>query len=385
MNIMMPYLNNKNDDASYIPMTRPSITKKEISYVNDAIKNGWGSNRNNYIEKFEKSFTNEIDIKYGVPTSSCTGALHLGLSALGIGAGDEVIVPESTWIASVAPIVHLGAKPIFVDILEESWCIDPRLVETAINPKTKAIVCVHLYGNTCELDQLMNISKKYNIPLIEDSAEAFGSYYSNKHAGTFGTFGVFSFHGSKTISTGEGGILVTNDEEIYKNVKILNDHGLDRQYDKQYFPSKLGYKFKMTNIQAAMGLAQVERSQEILEKKNEIMKFYKNYFSDYKSISFNHESIGNKNSYWLPTALFKDKKNFCISSLIKEFQLQNIDARSFFWPLSSLNLFQSNTKNNISWNIPKRAINLPSFHDITEEQLLKICTILENKVREIEV
>ena len=384
MNIMIPYLNNKKDDPFHIPMTKPSITNREISYVNDAIKNGWGSNRNNYIEEFEKSFTDEIDIKYGVPTSSCTGALHLGLAALGVGPGDEVIVPESTWIASVAPIVHLGAKPIFVDILEESWCIDPSLVETAITSKTKAIVCVHLYGNLCELNQLIKISEKFNIPLIEDSAEAYGSYYFNKHAGTFGTLGVFSFHGSKTISTGEGGIIVTNDEEIYKKVKILNDHGLDRQFDKQYFPSQLGYKFKMTNIQAAMGLAQVERTQEILDKKIEIMKFYKNYFSDYNSISFNQENIGNKNSYWLPTALFKNKKNFCISDLIRDFQSQNIDARSFFWPLSSLSFFQSNTKNNVSRDIPKRAINLPSFHDITESQLLKICSILENKVQEIE-
>ena len=185
------YLNNKNDDPCHIPMTKPSITNREISYVNDAIKNGWGSNRNNYIEEFEKSFTDEIDIKYGLPTSSCTGALHLGLAALGVGPGDEVIVPESTWIASVAPIAHLGAKPIFVDILEESWCIDPSLVETAITSKTKAIVCVHLYGNLCELNQLIKISEKFNIPLVEDSAEACGSYYLNKHVGTFGTLGVF--------------------------------------------------------------------------------------------------------------------------------------------------------------------------------------------------
>ena len=157
MNIMVPYLNNKYDDANHIPYARPSITKKEISYVNDAIRNGWGSNRNYYIEEFEKSFTNKIDINYGVPTSSCTGALHLGLTALGVGAGDEVIVPESTWIASVAPIVHLGAKPIFVDILKESWCINPSLVESAITSKTKAILCVHLYGNLCDYRFLKNL------------------------------------------------------------------------------------------------------------------------------------------------------------------------------------------------------------------------------------
>tara|TARA_B100000925_G_scaffold290747_1_gene276701 strand:- start:933 stop:2081 length:1149 start_codon:yes stop_codon:yes gene_type:complete len=382
MNIATPYLNSKNA-LSHIPLVKPSITKKEISYVNDAIKNGWGSKKNHYIEKFENSFTKKIGIKYGVSTSSCTGALHLGLAALGIKKGDEIIVPESTWIASVAPLVHLGAKPVFVDIMEDSWCIDPNLVENAITSKTKAIICVHLYGNLCELNQLKKISKKYNIPLIEDSAEAFGSYYSKKHVGTFGTFGVFSFHGSKTISTGEGGMLVTDDENIYNKVKILNDHGVNRELDQQYFPSQLGYKFKMTNTQAAMGLAQLERSDEILMKKIKIMDFYKDYFSANKSISFNIEKRGNKNSYWMPTALFHNQKDFFISNLIAEFQFQNIDARSFFWPLSSLNFFKENKNNKISRDIPLRAINLPSFFDINESQLTKICNILESRNHDI--
>ena len=381
MNIMTPYLDNK-DELGNIPLVKPSITEKEISYVNDAIKNGWGVNKNIYIEKFEKSFTDKIGTKYGVSTSSCTGALHLGLAAIGIKKGDEIIVPESTWIASVSPIVHLGAKPVFVDILEESWCINPRLVENAITSKTKAIICVHLYGNLCELDQLKKISQKYKIPLIEDSAEAFGSYYSKRHVGTFGTFGVFSFHGSKTISTGEGGMLVTDDKKIYEKVKILNDHGINRKSDKQYFPSELGYKFKMSNIQAAMGLAQVERSEEILKKKIKIMQFYKDYFSSNRSISFNIENNGNKNSYWMPTAIFRNQKDFCVSNLIKEFQLQNIDARSFFWPLSSLSFFKENKENKISRDIPKRALNLPSFFDIRDDQLLKICRILESVIHE---
>ena len=193
--------------------------------------------------------------------------ITLRFRIFGIKKGDEVIVPESTWIASVAPIVHLGAKPVFVDILRDSWCIDPKLVEAAITPKTRAILCVHLYGNLCELNELIKICQKFNISLIEDSAEAFGSKYFNKHVSTFGSFEFF-FHGSKTISTGEGGMPITNDRKIYEKVKVLNNHGIDRNFDKQYCPSEFRYKFKITNIQAAMGLAQIERSKEIIQKKN---------------------------------------------------------------------------------------------------------------------
>ena len=377
MNIPTPYFKENNNDENYIPLAKPSITKKEIAYVNDAMINGWGENKSQFIEKFEISFAKKTGAKFALATSSCTGALHLGLESLGIKKGDEVIVPESTWIASVAPIVHLGAKPVFVDILRDSWCIDPKLVEAAITPKTRAILCVHLYGNLCELNELIKICQKFNISLIEDSAEAFGSKYFNKHVGTFGSFGVFSFHGSKTISTGEGGMLVTNDRKIYEKAKILNNHGINRNSDKQYCPSELGYKFKITNIQAAMGLAQIERSKEIIQKKIKIMKFYKDYFYNNKFISFNTEPYGCKNSFWMPTAIFSSSCKVSIPSLISEFQVNNIDARSFFCPLSSLKFFKENKKNKISHDIYSRAINLPSFYDINENQLLKICRIIE--------
>ena len=380
MNISTPYFKENNNDENYIPLAKPSITKKEIAYVNEAMINGWGENKSNFIEKFEVTFAKKIGSKFALATSSCTGALHLGLESLGIKKGDEVIVPESTWIASVAPIVHLGAKPVFVDILKDSWCIDPKLVEAAITPKTRAILCVHLYGNLSELNELLKICQKYNVPLVEDSAEAFGSKYFNKHAGTFGSFGVFSFHGSKTISTGEGGMLVTNDRKIYEKAKILNNHGINRNSDKQYCPSELGYKFKITNIQAAMGLAQIERSKEIIQKKVKIMQFYKDYFYNYKFISFNIEPYGYKNSFWMPTAIFSSCFKINIPNLIREFHADSIDARSFFCPLSSLKFFKENKKNKMSRDIYNRAINLPSFYDISENQLLKVCRIIEKKI-----
>jgi len=198
-----------------IPINKPSITELEISYVDDAIRHGWGSKCYDYINRFEKEFAEYQNSNFGLATSSCTGAIHLALMALGVKAGDEVIAPDITWIASVEPILYIGAKPILVDVLPDTWCIDPKKVEEAITEKTKAILVVHLYGNLVEMDEIQKIARKYSLPVVEDAAEGLGSLYKGKKAGSIADVGVFSFHGTKTVSTGEGGILVTNREEIW--------------------------------------------------------------------------------------------------------------------------------------------------------------------------
>lgn len=198
-------------EKSRIPYAKPSVTELEVSYATDAAANGWGARCYEYIEQFENLFKAYLEVKHTIATSSCTGALHMGLAAHGIGPGDEVIMADTNWVATAAPIVHLGAKPVFVDILPESWCIDPILAEAAITPRTKAIVAVHLYGNLCEMNRLLVVGQKHGIPIIEDAAEAIGSIYHGKHAGSIGRFGAFSFHGTKTVATGEGGMFVTND------------------------------------------------------------------------------------------------------------------------------------------------------------------------------
>jgi perosamine synthetase len=197
-----------------IPYTKPSITELEIKYATDAASNGWGNNCYAYIDRFEKAFKEHLGVKYAIATSSCTGAIHMGLSALGIGPGDEVILADTNWIASASPITYLGAKPVFVDILSDTWCLDPDKVESAITSRTKAIIAVHLYGNLCEMDRLLEIGEKYKITVIEDAAEAIGSDYHGKKAGSIGEFGTFSFHGTKTVTTGEGGMFVTNNNDF---------------------------------------------------------------------------------------------------------------------------------------------------------------------------
>lgn len=232
---------------SRIPYTKPSITDLEIRYAADAAANGWGEKCYEYIGRFEEAFKSHLGVKYAIATSSCTGALHMGLAALGVGPGDEVILADTNWIATAAPITYLGAKPIFVDILPDTWCIDPALTEQAITPKTKAIIATHLYGNLCEMKELLAIGERHGIPIIEDAAEAIGSIYHGHRAGSMGRFGTFSFHGTKTITTGEGGMFVTNDDDLYEHVLTLSNHGHSRKQTRQFWPDVLGFKYKMSN------------------------------------------------------------------------------------------------------------------------------------------
>jgi perosamine synthetase len=349
-----------------IPITKPSITDLEISYVNDAIANGWGEKCYDYIFKFEKKFAEYEQTKFALATSSCTGAIHLALMALGVKAGDEVIAPDITWIASVEPVLYIGAKPVFVDVLENTWCIDPKKIEQAITPKTKAIIAVHLYGNVCEMDEIMAIAKKHNLVVLEDVAEGLGSEYKGKKCGSIGDVGVFSFHGTKTLSTGEGGMLITNREAVYEKAKILNDHGRNPKdpENKMFWMRDYGYKYKMSNLQAAMGVAQIERVEELVAKKRQIFDWYKELLIDLP-LKLNPELEGTKNSYWMPTVVINKEVNFDREAFFAYCKSQNIDSRPFFFPLSSLPMFEERRQNSVSYDIYYRAVNLPSFHDLT--------------------
>ncbi len=352
-----------------IPITKPSITALEIEYVNDAVANGWGSKCYDYIYRFEREFATYQNSKFALATSSCTGAIHLALLALGVKEGDEVIVPEITWIATVEPILYIGAKPVFVDVLPNTWCIDPSKIEEAISPKTKVIIPVHVYGNLCEMDAIMQIATKNSLVVLEDAAEALGSEYNGKKAGSIGDAGVFSFHGTKTISSGEGGMLVTNREDVLERAKILNDHGRNPKIGKMFWMGEYGYKYKISNLQAAMGCAQIERAHELIEKKRLIFTWYKSQFNDTEKFSMNPEFKDTFNSYWMPTIVFSKDININRERLFEFLKQSNIDSRPFFYPLSSLPMFESNRSNGVSYDIYERAINLPSFYDMKREDV----------------
>jgi perosamine synthetase len=358
-----------------IHYTKPSITELEVRYATDAAANGWGERCYEYINRFEEMFKQHLGVKYAIATSSCTGALHMGMAALGIGPGDEVILADTNWIATAAPIVHLGAKPVFVDILEDSWCLNPELVELAITPRTKAIVAVHLYGNLCDMNRLLAIGAKHGIPVIEDAAEAIGSVYHGKRAGSMGKFGAFSFHGTKTLTTGEGGMFVTNDSDLFERVLTLSNHGRVRGQIKQFWPDMVGFKYKMSNVQAAIGCAQLERIDELVDRKRDIFAFYQERLAGIQGVFLNPEPIGQINGVWMPTVVFHPETSVSREKLQAAFVFENIDARVFFYALSGLPMFEPQTQNKFAWSIPTRAINLPSFHDITDSEQSRVVEV----------
>jgi len=362
-----------------IPITRPSVTQLEIDYVADAVTHGWGAKCYEYIFRFERAFAAYQQSPFALATSSCTGAIHLALLALGVKPGDEVIVPEITWIATVEPVLYIGAKPVFVDVLPDTWCIDPAKIEAAISPRTKAIIPVHVYGNLCEMDEIMAIARRHGLRVLEDAAEALGSLYKGRKAGSIGDAGVFSFHGTKTMTTGEGGMLLTPHADVYERAKILNDHGRDPKDGKTFWMREYGYKYKMSNIQAALGCAQLERIEELVDKKREIFGWYRELM-DGLPCQLNPEQPDTRNSYWMPTAVFDGSVGFDREVVFAKMREENIDSRPFFYPLSSLPMFEAKPDNSISYQIFKYGINLPSYHDLSRRNVGDVVNCLRSSL-----
>ena len=362
---------------SRIYYTKPSITALEIAYATDAATNGWGEHCYDYIYRFESEFREHLGSRFAIATSSGTGALHLGMAGLGIGPGDEVILGDINWIASAAPIVHLGAKPVLVDVHRDSWCLDPARVEEAITPRTKAIMAVHLYGNLCDMGALAAIADRHGLHLIEDAAEALGSTWHANRAGSIGVFGAFSFHGTKTVTTGEGGIFVTDDEELYERVLTLSNHGRARGETRQFWPERIGFKYKMSNVQAAIGCAQMERVDELIAAKRRIFERYRAGLGGLP-LKMNPEPPGTRNGYWMPTIVIDQEIPFDREALLAAFKTDNIDGRAFFWPLTSLPCFEGTVEHHVSYSIHARAINLPSYHEMADSDIDRVTSHVVN-------
>jgi perosamine synthetase len=361
---------------SKIHYSKPSITALEVEYAADAAANGWAEHCYDYLNRFEKEFGEWLGTGYALATNGATTALHLGLLALGIRPGDEVILADINWIASAAPITYLGAKAVFVDVLENTWCLDPDRVEAAITPRTKAIMAVHLYGSVADMDALLDIGRRYGIPVIEDAAEALGSCWKGgRRAGTMGAYSVFSFHGAKTLTTGEGGMFVTDDPQLAHTAKALNNQGRLPGQTKQFWADMIGYKYRMSNLQAALGCAQMQRIEQLIERRREIMRAYCERLVNLP-IALNTEPPGTRNCFWMPTMVVDRSVAFDRETLLTAMRANNIDARVFFWPLTMLPMFEEKPENVVSYSIYKRAINLPSYHDLTDGDIDRVCDIV---------
>ena len=362
-----------------ILVSGPWITQKEIDYVTDAVTNAWYSKANVYNDRFEQAFANYLDVKYAVALPSCTSAIHLSLLALDIKPGDEVIVPDATWIASAAPITYVGATPVFADIDRQTWCLSAETLAACITPRTKAVIIVDLYGNMPEMKGLLEVARQHGLAIIEDAAEAAGAEYSARRAGSFGDTGVFSFHGSKMLTTGEGGMLVTSDEELFRRVLFLRDHGR-RPGDKQFWSTEVAYKYKMSSMQAALGLAQLERIDELLERKREIFRWYKQELEGCEGITLNYELPGAKNGYWMVTVVLDPSFGIEKDELQQQLSEREIDCRPFFHPLSSIPAYshlpqarEARERNRVSYEICPYGLNFPSGLNLTRETVRYVC------------
>jgi len=359
---------------NYIPISQPSITQKEIDYVTEAVKSGWVSSLGEYVDKFEKMFAEYCDTKYSLTTSNGTVALHLALTALGINQEDEVIVPDFTFVATANAVKYLGAKVITVDIDEETYCISPKAIEKAITSKTKAIVPVHLYGHPANMDEINKIAKKNNVFVIEDAAEAHGAEINGKLVGGLGEAGVFSLYGNKIITSGEGGIITTNNHVLYEKMKYLRDQAMS--LEKRYWHTEIGFNYRMTNLQAALALAQLERINTILGKKFEIFSWYHNYLNNINGIKLNPKLDNYKNVYWVICIELLNFSENERDTLMAKLNEKHIDSRPYFYPISEMPMYSS-AYTPVTKLISKRGINLPSYYDITQDQVEYICKELK--------
>ncbi len=356
-----------------IPLYIPRLAGNEKKYVNECLDSTWISSLGKFIKEFEDKFADYTGVKYAASVTNGTTALHLALETLGITKGDEVIVPTFTYIASVSAIIYTGATPIFVDSLESTWQMDPEDVKRKITPKTKAIMAVHLYGHMCDMDALCKIADDNELLLIEDCAEAFGSTYKGKHAGTFGNISTFSFYGNKTITTGEGGMVVTNDYYLYEKAYHLKMHGVSTV--REYWHDVIGYNYRMTNICAAIGLAQLETADEILAKKRRLRDMYNERLKELPVIP-HAEAEGVHHSYWMYSILVGNVK---IRTALREFMNEKgIETRPTFYPAHTMPMFTHEYhKIRTAEELAIRGINLPSFPEMTTEQVDEVCTAIK--------
>ncbi|SOH95599.1 perosamine synthetase [Monaibacterium marinum] len=372
--------------SEMIPVAAPSITPREGELAQQAALTAWGPDHYAFNRQFEEMFAQYVGVSHAVSLPHATSALHLALAAAGVGPGDEVIVPDVTWIASVAPVNYVGAEPVFVDILPDTWCIDPEAVRAAITPRARAIIGVDLYGSMCDWPALRAIADAHNLVLIEDAAEALGSTLNGYQAGTFGDLAVFSFHGSKTMVTGEGGMLVTDDEALLARVQQLRDHGRPPG-DRFFRNTEVAFKYKMSAVQAALGIAQCERLGPMIAHKREIFSWYAAELKGLKGITLNAEPPNVQNSFWMNTIVLDPALGMDKYRVQAELRARNVDSRPFFSQLSTLDAYSDQPRlrrflpETPSGTVPATyGVNLPSGYNMTPDLVAQVAVAVREVV-----
>lgn len=362
-----------------IPVCEPFIGQKELEYVTDCLKTNWISSKGKYIEEFEERFANYCGCKYGIATTNGTTALHLALASLGIGPGDEVIVPTFTMISTVFAVVYTGAKPVLVDAEPETWNIDTTRIEEKITDDTRAILPVHIYGHPCDMDPIMEIAQRHNLWVIEDAAEAHGAEYKGRKAGSIGHVNCFSFYANKIITTGEGGMVITSDKGVAEKAKALKDLAHSKQ--KRFLHTDLGFNYRMTNIQAAIGLAQFERIGELVERRRVHAYLYNSLLKDIKGIKLPTEKEWAKNVYWMYCILIGNEFGMDRDEVMARLAGAGIETRTMFIPMNQQLVFHRMGLFNresypVAEELSRKGLYLPSSSGLKEEQINYVCNVL---------
>lgn len=358
-----------------IPVYQPDLTGREREYVLDCMDTGWISSIGKYNDRFEQLLKDYTGSGHASAVSNGTVALHLALHCLDVGPGDEVIVPTFTYIASVNTIAQTGAMPVFVDSRPGDWLIDVDDVRRKIGPKTKAIMAVHLYGSICDMEALVSLAREHDLKLIEDCAEALGSTLHGRHAGTYGDVGTFSFFGNKTVTTGEGGMVVSHVEELAARLRKVKGQG--QSLERRYWHDELGFNYRMTNICAAIGVAQMERIDAILARKQEIALLYMAQLQGVP-VEFQRPIPGVISSNWLISILLPHACDR--DSIMKRLLTQGIDSRPVFYCAHHMPMYQTGDTHPVAEDIAARGISLPSYPGLRDEDVIRVAQSLAEAI-----
>jgi aminotransferase in exopolysaccharide biosynthesis len=360
-----------------IPLSIPHLAGNELKYVTDCIETGWVSSAGSYVTKFEQMVAEFTENKFGVAASSGTSGLHLAMHMLGIGLGDIVLVPNITFIASANAVAYTKATPVFIDVDPDTWQMDLDLLESWLarnnSPNVKAIMPVHVLGNMCNMPKLMDIALRYELHVIEDSTEALGSYWNKKPAGSFGEMNVFSFNGNKIITTGGGGVIVTNDEAHAKRAKHLSTQS--KVDPETYYHDEIGFNYRLVNILAAIGVAQMEQLPDFILKKKAMDAYYRAHLAGVGDIKFQKIEAEVDPNCWLFT--FYTKRQAAILMALKK---EDIIARPFWYPMNQLPMFSENTyvtKNDYARDIHLNCLSIPSSVNLRQEDLEKVVRVIK--------
>jgi perosamine synthetase len=362
-----------------IPISQPMLTQVESDYVSDALASGWVSSQGSYIKALENEFACYCGTSYALAVSNGTVGLHLALAAFGVGRGDEVIVPDLTFVATANAVATAGATPVMVDVCRSTYCIDPERIVEAITEKTKAIIPVHLYGHPAAMDQIMEIASEHKLIVIEDAAEAHGATFNQMKVGAMGDCGVFSLYGNKIITSGEGGLITTNNKDFYDRAVLLRDHAMSKEV--RYWHTEVGYNYRMTNLQAALGVAQLRNIDKFLIYRNDVLRWYKDRLVPH-GIECNPQ-IGATPVNWLVCAVIERLGRTERDALIAYLARNGIDSRPFFFPISMMPIFKSDVVSPVSHKLSECGLNLPTFVGITEQQVDMVCKVFLDGLSEI--